>query len=466
MILKQHYLNCLAHASYLVGDEATGTALIIDPQRDVDQYLSECSELGLQVKYVILTHCHADFVAGHLELRKRAGAQICMGAQANAEFAFIPLKDGGVLELGSLRFTALETPGHTLESISVLLHDTSSNTERPHAVFTGDTLFIGDVGRPDLQASIGITAEELAGKLYDSLREKLMTLPDETLVYPAHGAGSLCGAKMSKETVSTIGEQRRTNYALQPMERREFVDLLTAEERESPAYFSYDAVLNTKEHATLDVTLQKALTPLSLDDVLALRDSDAQLLDTRDGADFARAHLAGSLNIGLGGQYATWAGSLLDRDRPIVVIAEPGYEEQSAMRLGRIGFDHIAGYLDQGIAALEARRELADGWDRLGPAELQELLDSAVPPVVIDVRTEREHAAKKIEGSVNLPLSRLGGSVAALDRERRYVVHCAGGYRSSIGASILQKEGIVNIAELAGGVAAWQAAKMPIESTA
>ena len=466
MILKQHYLNCLAHASYLVGDEATGTALIIDPQRDVDQYMSECSELGLQVKYVILTHCHADFVAGHLELRKRAGAQICMGAQANAEFAFIPLKDGGVLELGSLRFTALETPGHTLESISVLLHDTSSNTERPHAVFTGDTLFIGDVGRPDLQASIGITAEELAGKLYDSLREKLMTLPDETLVYPAHGAGSLCGAKMSKETASTIGEQRRTNYALQPMERREFVDLLTAEERESPAYFSYDAVLNTKEHATLDETLQKALTPLSLDDVLALRDSDAQLLDTRDGADFARAHLAGSLNIGLGGQYATWAGSLLDRDRPIVVIAEPGYEEQSAMRLGRIGFDHIAGYLDQGIAALEARRELADGWDRLGPAELQELLDSAVPPVVIDVRTEREHAAKKIEGSVNLPLSRLGGSVAALDRERRYVVHCAGGYRSSIGASILQKEGIVNIAELAGGVAAWQAAKMPIESTA
>ena len=280
------------------------------------------------------------------------------------------------------------------------------------------------------------------------------------------GSGSLCGAKMSKETVSTIGEQRRTNYALQPMERREFVDLLTAEERESPAYFSYDAVLNTKEHATLDETLQKALTPLSLDDVLALRDSDAQLLDTRDGADFARAHLAGSLNIGLGGQYATWAGSLLDRDRPIVVIAEPGYEEQSAMRLGRIGFDHIAGYLDQGIAALEARRELADGWDRLGPAELQELLDSAVPPVVIDVRTEREHAAKKIEGSVNLPLSRLGGSVAALDRERRYVVHCAGGYRSSIGASILQKEGIVNIAELAGGVAAWQAAKMPIESTA
>ena len=406
MILKQHYLNCLAHASYLVGDEATGTALIIDPQRDVDQYLSECSELGLQVKYVILTHCHADFVAGHLELRKRAGAQICMGAQANAEFAFIPLKDGGVLELGSLRFTALETPGHTLESISVLLHDTSSNTERPHAVFTGDTLFIGDVGRPDLQASIGITAEELAGKLYDSLREKLMTLPDETLVYPAHGAGSLCGAKMSKETVSTIGEQRRTNYALQPMERREFVDLLTAEERESPAYFSYDAVLNTKEHATLDETLQKALTPLSLDDVLALRDSDAQLLDTRDGADFARAHLAGSLNIGLGGQYATWAGSLLDRDRPIVVIAEPGYEEQSAMRLGRIGFDHIAGYLDQGIAALEARRELADGWDRLGPAELQELLDSAVPPVVIEkvVRISEDDARKKIEAA-NKPAS-------------------------------------------------------------
>jgi glyoxylase-like metal-dependent hydrolase (beta-lactamase superfamily II) len=466
MILKQHYLNCLAHASYLVADEAAGTALIIDPQRDVEQYLTECSELGLTIKYVLLTHCHADFVAGHLELRKRAGAQIAMGAQANAEFEFIALKDDDTLELGALRLKAMETPGHTLESISLLLYDTSQDADKPHAVFTGDTLFIGDVGRPDLQASVGITAEELAGKLYDSLREKLMTLPDETLVYPAHGAGSLCGAKMSKETVSTIGEQRRTNYALQPMERQEFVDLLTAEERESPAYFSYDAVLNTKEHATLDEALQQALTPLSLDEVLALRDADAQLLDTRDGADFARAHLAGSLNIGLGGQYATWAGSLLDRERPIVVIAEPGSEEQSAMRLGRIGFDHVTGYLKEGIAALEARRGLADGWDRLGPAELQALLDSAEPPVVIDVRTEREHAAKKIEGSVNLPLSRLAGSASSLDRDRSYVVHCAGGYRSAIAASILQREGFPGIAELAGGVAAWQAAKMPLESAA
>jgi rhodanese-related sulfurtransferase len=225
-------------------------------------------------------------------------------------------------------------------------------------------------------------------------------------------------------------------------------------------------VLNTKEHATLDEALEKALTPLSLDEVLDLRDADAQLLDTRDGADFARAHLAGSLNIGLGGQYATWAGSLLDRERPIVIVAEPGSEEQSAMRLGRIGFDHIAGYLNEGIAALEARRELADGWDRLGPAELQALLDSAEPPVVIDVRTEREHASKKIDGSVNLPLSRLAESAAALDRERGYVVHCAGGYRSAIAASILQLEGFPKIAELAGGVAAWQAAKMPLESAA
>jgi len=466
MILKQHYLNCLAHASYLVGDEATGTALIIDPQRDVEQYLAECQELGLKIKYVLLTHCHADFVAGHLELRKRAGAQIAMGAQANAEFEFIALKHGDTLDLGALRLKAIETPGHTLESISLLLFDTSNDADRPHAVFTGDTLFIGDVGRPDLQASIGITAEDLAGKLYDSLRERLLTLPDETLVYPAHGAGSLCGAKMSKETVSTIGEQRRTNYALQPMERQEFVDLLTAEQRESPAYFSYDAVLNTKEHATLDESLQKALTPLSLNDVLALRDADAQLLDTRDGADFARAHLAGSLNIGLGGQYATWAGSLLDRERPIVIIAEPGSEEQSAMRLGRIGFDHVVGYLTEGIAALEACRELADGWDRLGPADLQALLASAAPPVVIDVRTEREHAAKKIGGSVNLPLSRLAASIASWTRERSYVVHCAGGYRSSIAASILQREGFPRVAELAGGVAAWQAAKMPTESAA
>ena len=460
MILKQHYLNCLAHASYLVGDESSGTALIVDPQRDVQQYVDECESLGLRIKYVLLTHCHADFVAGHLELRKRAGAQICMGAQAEAEFEFLAMKDGDALDLGTVRAQVLETPGHTTESISVVLYD---DGDTPHAVLTGDTLFIGDVGRPDLQASVGISPAELAGKMYDSLHTKLLALPDETLVYPAHGPGSLCGRNMSKETVSTIGEQRRVNYALQPMTRDDFVKLLTADQPDSPAYFSYDAVLNTKERATLDEALETALKPLSLDEVLAQRDADAQLLDTRDPADFARAHLAGSISIGLGGQYATWAGTLLDRERPIVIIAEPGAEEESAMRLGRIGFDHVVGYLLGGLAALEERRELAAGWDRLGPAELAELAASSAPPTVLDVRTEREHAAKHIEGSVNIPLNRLRAQLAEIPNDRPCVVHCAGGYRSAIAASILRQAGYRSITELAGGYAAWEAARPQIQ---
>ena len=465
MILKQYYLNCLAHASYLVGDEAAGLAAVIDPQRDVQQYLDECERLRLQIKYVVLTHCHADFVAGHLELRERAGAEICMGARAEAEFAFRALADGDTLRLGSILLKALETPGHTMESICLLVFDASRGIDKPHAVLTGDTLFIGDVGRPDLQASIGISAPELAGHLYDSLHEKLLTLTDETLVYPAHGAGSLCGRRMSKETVSTIGEQRRLNYALQPMERDSFVGLMTADLPESPAYFSYDAALNTQEHATLHQSLERALKPLSLDEVLAQRAAGAQLLDTRDPADFARAHLSGSLNIGLGGQYATWAGTLLDRARPIVLIAEPGREEESAMRLGRIGFDRVAGYLGTGVAALEDRRDLAEGWDRLSPAVVQDMLASADPPLVLDVRSTKEYGEKRIAGSLNIPLNHLRERVREVPRAGLKIVHCAGGYRSSIATGILQGEGIPQVAELVGGLGAWEAAGLPVEAT-
>ena len=407
MVLKQYYLNCLAHASYLIGDETAGTALIVDPQRDVQQYLDECEQRGLQIRYVLLTHCHADFIAGHLELRARAGAEICMGARAVAEFPFRALRDGDLLALGSVRLRILETPGHTIESICALVFDQTGDADKPYAVLTGDTLFIGDVGRPDLQASIGLSATELAGKLYDSLHEKLLTLPDDTLVYPAHGAGSLCGRKMSKETVSTIGEQRALNYALQPMDRETFVRLLTADLPESPAYFSYDAALNSRERPTLDEALRMALQPLTLDAVLERQAAGAQVLDTREPADFARAHLAGSVNIGLSGQYATWAGALLDRDRPIVLIAESDQQEQSAMRLGRIGFDHVVGYLSSGVAALEERRDLAEGWDRLAPATVRQMLASAHPPIVLDVRSEKEHGERRIAGSLNIPLHRL-----------------------------------------------------------
>ncbi len=466
MILKQYYLNCLAHASYLIGDEDTRTAVIVDPQRDVDQYLDECAERGLEIRHVFLTHCHADFVAGHLELRDRVGAKIYMGAQAQAEYAFVPMKDGDELEVGSVRLKVLETPGHTMESICILVYDANRDGVGPEAVLTGDTLFIGDVGRPDLQASIGISPTELASKMYDSLHEKLLTLPDDAKVYPAHGAGSLCGRKMSKETVSTIGEQRRLNYALQPMRRDEFVKLMTADLSESPSYFSYDAVMNTKERQTLDESLQRALKALSLDEVLAAQAAGAQVLDTRDPAEYARAHPAGSIGIGLGGQYATWAGTLLDREKPIVLVAEPGSEQESAMRLGRIGLDNVVGFLNEGMQALEARRDLAEGWDRVVPAVLAEALASDDPPFVLDVRKPAEHEAGRIEGSINIPLNHLRERLSEIPLDQRLMVHCAGGYRSAIAAGILQQAGFARIEELVGGIGSWEAAKFPVVASA
>ncbi|MBI1894247.1 MAG: MBL fold metallo-hydrolase, partial [Candidatus Rokubacteria bacterium] len=299
MILKQYYLGCLAHASYLVGDEETHTAVVVDPQRDIGQYLEDARQQGLEIRYVFLTHFHADFVAGHLELRDRVGARICLGARAEAEYAFTPMNDGDALELGKVRLKVLETPGHTPEAISILVYDLAKDERSPHAVLTGDTLFIGDVGRPDLMASVGSTASELAGMLYDSLRGKLLTLPDETLVYPAHGAGSMCGKNLSSDTVSTIGVQRRYNYALQPMSKEEFVALVTADQPEPPDYFAYDAMLNRRERPTLDEALLHEITPLSSDQVLELQAKGAQVVDTRAPQDFAGAHLAGSINIGL-----------------------------------------------------------------------------------------------------------------------------------------------------------------------
>src|SRR5215510_1576911 len=270
MLLKQYYLGCLAHASYLIVDEGTGTAVVVDPQRDIDQYLADAQTHGWQIRYVFLTHFHADFLAGHLELHERVGATICLGRQAQADYAFTPFGDGETLTCGQVQLKILETPGHTPEAISILVYDCATNPRQPYAVLTGDTLFIGDVGRPDLMASVGITAAELAGMLYDSLHQKLLQLPDETLVYPAHGAGSMCGKNLSTDTVSPLGVQKRYNYALQPMSKDAFIRLVTADQPEVPAYFSYDAVLNRRERPTLDQALQRELHPLSLDEVLRL----------------------------------------------------------------------------------------------------------------------------------------------------------------------------------------------------
>jgi hydroxyacylglutathione hydrolase len=461
MLFKQFYLNCLAHASYLVGDERSHVAAVVDPQRDVDQYLALAAEHNLDIRHVILTHFHADFIAGHLELRDRVGAMVYLGAAAKAEYAFTPLRDGDVIEFGRARLQALETPGHTAESISILIFDLDRSATEPYAVLTGDTLFIGDVGRPDLRVALGWSAAELGGKLYDSLRDKLLTLPDHSLVYPAHGAGSLCGKALSRETVSTLGEQRRSNYALQPMSKEAFIDLVTADQPDAPPYFTYDAVLNSRERPTLDQALARELNPFTLDDVLARQAAGAQVLDTRDAAAFAAGHLAGSINIGLGGQYASWAGTVLDRERPIVIVADPGGEVEAAMRLGRIGFDNVSGYLQDGLRSLEIRPDLSRSTDRLSAALASQRLASAVPPLVIDVRSARERAAGHIPGSMHIPLNHLVERVDEIPRDRSLLVYCAGGYRSSIAASLLQQHGFGDVAEIAGGMTAWEAAQLP-----
>lgn len=469
MILKQFYLNCLAHASYIIGDEASGTAAVVDPQRDIDQYLDFATEHGLRITHVFLTHFHADFIAGHLELRDRVGASIYLGRKAVAEYNFTPVGDGSVVDLGTVRIEILETPGHTVESISLVLSDndrpdpgSAIPDPGPAAVLTGDTLFVGDVGRPDLRASLGWSATELGGMLYDSLHDKLLKLPDTTKVYPAHGAGSLCGKALSKETSSTIGEQRALNYALQPMSKARFIELVTADQPDAPGYFTYDAVLNSRERPTLDKALARQLKPLTLEQLRSAVRDGAQLLDTRDPAAFAAAHLPGSINIGLGGQYATWAGTLLDAAKPIVLVADPGTEAQSALRLGRIGFDRVEGFLEGGLAAA------ADvvGTDRLSPQTAADRVEHGDgSPVLVDVRTPSERANKTVPGSMHRPLNSLSTALPDVPRDRPIIVFCAGGYRSSIAASVLQREGFTKVSEVAGGIAAWEAAGLPLSGS-
>jgi glyoxylase-like metal-dependent hydrolase (beta-lactamase superfamily II)/rhodanese-related sulfurtransferase len=461
MILKQFYLGCLAHASYLIGDESTHTAVVVDPQRDIDQYLAFAGEHDVEIRHVVLTHFHADFLAGHVELRDRTGARIYLGAAAHAEYEFVPLHDGDVIALGRVSLRALETPGHTAESISLLVFDLARSADAPYAVLTGDTLFIGDVGRPDLRVALGWSATDLGSMLYDSLHSKLLALPDESLVYPAHGAGSLCGKALSKETFSTLGEQRKSNYALQPMTKAAFIDLVMADQPDPPDYFSYDGVLNSRERPTLDEALARQLKALPLERVLELHAEGAQLLDTREPIEFSAAHLAGSINIGLGGQYATWAGTVLNREQPIVIIANPGAERESALRLGRIGFDHVAGYLQDGLASLKHRPDLTKTTQRVSPQLASEFVaTSELLPV--DVRAPKERDAKRISSSLGIPLNRLKDRLTELPKNRPLLIHCAGGYRSSIAISLLERAGFTKITELAGGLASWEAAHLPV----
>jgi glyoxylase-like metal-dependent hydrolase (beta-lactamase superfamily II)/rhodanese-related sulfurtransferase len=455
MLIRPFYLACLAHASYLLGDEKTRTAVIVDPQRDVDGYVKEAARLGLSIKHVILTHFHADFVAGHLELRDRCGARIHLGRRAKADYAFFPLEDGARLDFGSLGIMALETPGHTPEGVCLLVYDLDADSAKPRAVLTGDTLFIGDVGRPDLMASVGCRADDLAGMLYDSLHAKLLTLPDDTLVYPAHGAGSACGKNMSDERVSTIGEQRLYNYALKARSREEFVRLVIADQPEAPAYFAHDAELNRREHATLDAALE-SLPALPLETAERLHRNGAQILDTRDATDFAGAHWRGSINIGLDGKFATWAGSLLDRDRPIVIVADEGREKESVLRLARVGVDGVAGALKAGMLALNARPDLLERTPRITARALSQRLAGPGAPFVVDVRADSERSDGGIAGSLHVPLSQWPKRIGEIPRNAPIVVYCAGGYRSSAAASLLRADGRTDVSDLVGGYAAWR----------
>jgi hydroxyacylglutathione hydrolase len=459
MILKQYYLGCLSQASYLIADETTKAAVVVDPRRDVEEYLEDAAEGGFTIAHVILTHFHADFVAGHLELRERTGARIHLGARATAEYEFSPLADGDVLEFGQVRLQMLETPGHTPEAISVLVFDLAKDRARPQAVLTGDTLFIGDVGRPDLMASVGVSADDLAGQLYDSVH-RLLELPDDTLVYPGHGAGSACGKNLSAETVSTIGAQRQENCSLQPMSKEAFVKLVTSEQPKAPPYFGYDAQLNRRHRSTLEAALARVQTSLTLDRVLQAQREGAQILDVRDPDDFAAGHLAGSTNITLKTRFASWAGALLTPARPIVVVAAPGAEHEATVRLGRIGFDNVLGYLAGGIDAARARPEVLHRGRRVTAAELAAALRQR-PPVLIDVRFPGEWAQGALPGAINIPLDQLEERLAEIPRGRPVAVYCQSGMRSSTATSLLAQAGFTDVLDLIGGYTGWNVTQEP-----
>lgn len=458
MYFKQFYLGCLAHASYLIGSD--GEAVVVDPQRDVKQYLDEAAAQGFKIKYVIETHLHADFVSGHRELARRAGAEIVFGWKAGAQFQHRAAKDGDELALGDVKLRVLETPGHTPESICVLVIEDGA----PVKVLTGDTLFIGDVGRPDLVGSKGFTPEQMAAMMYDSLHEKLLKLDDAVEVYPAHGAGSLCGKNMSKETSSTIGQQRRFNYALQPMAKEAFVKMMTADLPEAPAYFPKDAEINRTGAATLaDVSALAALTPAK---VRALADAGAVVLDVRDAEAFGAGHVPGSLNIGLGGQFASWAGMLIPIGSPIVIVADDSAQvEEAALRLSRVGHEALKGFLNGGVLAWhEAGFETATV-TQITVNELKDWMDERRQFQLIDVRRPAEYDGGHAPTAINAQLAELERLVGRFDPQSVTAVICAGGYRSSAGTSILERKGFKQIYNVIGGTGAWVNAGFPTEKT-
>ncbi|MFH9244923.1 rhodanese-like domain-containing protein [Streptomyces lydicus] len=448
MHFAQYYLDCLSQASYLIGDPTTGRAVLVDPRRDIDDYLHDAEAAGLRIELVIETHIHADFLSGHLELARATGATIAFGEAARTGFPIRRLRDGERISLGAhdgegVTLTVLATPGHTLESLCLVIHERPDD-DVPFGVLTGDTLFVGDVGRPDLLSAAGHSPEDMAVRLYRSLHTKLMVLPDATRVFPAHGAGSACGRSLSTETSSTIGDQRRLNYALQPMPEADFVRLITTGQPATPGYFAHDAALNRDGHPFLDATPPPALT---LEEALAARDQQgAALLDCRPLAAYTRAHLAGSLHTSLDTRFAEYAGSVVAPGTPIVLLADPGTEQEARLRLARIGYDHVIGHLPDPAAVLDHAPALVRHSHRIRH-------DDELPPhaQLVDVRNPAEYEAGALPDAHNIPLATLPGRITELDPRRPVVLYCRSGNRSVIAAALLEARGFDDVCDVAGG---------------
>ncbi|CAJ1587100.1 MBL fold metallo-hydrolase [[Mycobacterium] wendilense] len=448
----QYYLECLSHASYLIADETTGRAVVVDPQRDVGQYLADAEKFGYTIDLVIETHFHADFLSGHLELAEATGAKIVYSSVAETEFESMGVADGERYSLGGVTLEFLHTPGHTPESMSIVVYE-NPDDEVPYGVLTGDALFIGDVGRPDLLASIGFTREELAEKLYDSLHNKLMTLPDATRVYPAHGAGSACGKNLSTELWSTMGEQKNSNYALRAPDKATFMELVTEGQPPAPSYFVYDAILNRKDRALLDeAEMPPAMTYEQMRDAT---EAGAVLVDGRNPEEFALGHLRGAINIGLAGRYAEFAGSVVPTDVDIVLFTDPGQELEAKTRLARIGFDRVIGYLDRPFEVMLSHQDDVQVASRLTATAFDQRAAELVDLQIVDVRNPGEVAAGTIANAIEIPVGQLPNRLGELDPAKPTVVYCAGGYRSSVAASLLRHNGFSDVSDILGGFGAW-----------
>ncbi len=457
MYIEQLYTNCLAEAAYYI--ESEGEVAIIDPLRESLPYIEMAASRNAKIKYVFETHFHADFVSGHIDLAKKTGAQIIYGPEANTSYSVINAKDGEEFSIGKIKIRALHTPGHTLESTCYLLID---ETGKNHCIFTGDTLFVGDVGRPDLLDGI-MTKEELASKMYDSLNNKIKTLADDVIVYPAHGPGSACGKSMGKETFSTIGIQKKTNYALQEMSREAFIEAVTDGLSVPPQYFFEDARINKTGYTEIDEVITNNTKALSVQEVADAMESGVLVLDTRVADVFEKGFIPGSLNIGLNGMFAVWVGTLVDINQPLVLVTETGKESETVLRLARVGYENVIGYLDGGMQTWIQSGKKTDAVTTIQADDIQKYYGNT-EYVILDVRKPSEYENEHIKNAINIQLSEIDLRADELEADKKYIIHCAAGYRSMMAASILKEKGFNNFVNVAGGWGSIKKTSLPLEA--